>query len=104
MILERATTTPAPLTRRPRRLRGSAAVRSLVRETALTRDDLIYPMFVAHGRDIHREIPSMPGNFHWSCDRLPAEIEAIAGLGLKAVRSEEHMSELQSHSFISYAV
>jgi porphobilinogen synthase len=60
-------------------------MRSLVRETALSRDDLIYPLFVTHGRDICREIPSMPGNYHWSCDRLAAEIETIAALGLRAV-------------------
>src|SRR6476661_699508 len=85
MIVERPSSTTSPLTRRPRRLRTSEAVRSLVRETTLTCDDLIYPLFVTHGRGICREIPSMPGNYHWSCDRLPAEIEAIAKLGLRSV-------------------
>jgi porphobilinogen synthase len=85
MIIERTPATTPPLLRRPRRLRSSEAIRSLVRETVLSCDDLIYPLFVTHGRDVCREIPSMPGNNHWSCDRLPAEIEAIAGLGLRAV-------------------
>jgi porphobilinogen synthase len=66
-------------------LRGSEALRRMVRETHVTPDDLIYPLFVAPGRDLKREIPSMPGNFHWSVDRLPAEMEEIAGLGIPAV-------------------
>src|SRR5437879_6737706 len=70
---------------RPRRLRGSERLRRMVRETQVTTDDLVYPMFVAHGTGLKREIPSMPGNFHWSVDRLPAEVEAIAALGIPAV-------------------
>jgi porphobilinogen synthase len=57
----------------------------MVRETHVTVDDLIYPLFVAPGRDLKREIPSMPGNFHWSVDRLPAEAEEIAALRIPAV-------------------
>jgi porphobilinogen synthase len=70
---------------RPRRLRGSTALRRMVRETRVSVDDLIYPLFVAPGRDVKHEIASMPGNFHWSVDRLPAEMEEIAGLGIPAV-------------------
>ena len=48
--------------RRTRRLRGSAAVRGLVRETAIGPDDFIQPLFITHGTGIHREIGSMPGS------------------------------------------
>jgi porphobilinogen synthase len=57
----------------------------MVRETHVNADDLVYPMFVAPGRGVKHEIPSMPGNFHWSVDRLPAEVEEIASLGIPAV-------------------
>ena len=57
----------------------------MVRETHVTTDDLVYPLFVAPGTGLKREIPSMPGNFHWSVDRLAAEVEEIAGLGIPAV-------------------
>src|SRR5687768_16243694 len=70
---------------RPRRLRGSETLRRMVRETWVTVDDLIYPLFVAPGRDVKREIASMPGNFHWSVDRLAAEVVEVAGLGIPAV-------------------
>src|SRR5713101_6530224 len=70
---------------RPRRLRGSEPLRRMVRETHVTTDDLVYPLFVAPGTGLKREIPSMPGNFHWSVDRLPAEVEEIAALGIPAV-------------------
>src|SRR5947209_11146921 len=70
---------------RPRRLRGSEGLRRMVRETRVTTDDLVYPLFVAPGTGLKREIPSMPGNFHWSVDRLPAEVEEIAALGIPAV-------------------
>src|SRR2546428_13395510 len=70
---------------RARRLRGSEGLRRMVRETRVTVDDLVYPLFVAPGTGLKREIASMPGNFHWSVDRLPAEMEEIARLGIPAV-------------------
>jgi porphobilinogen synthase len=70
---------------RPRRLRCSPNFRRLMRETWLAPSDLIYPLFVVHGRDVKREIGSMPGNYHWSVDRLPAEAEEIAHLGIPAI-------------------
>ncbi len=76
---------PAFPASRPRRLRLSPGLRNLFRETAITPDDLIYPLFVRHGRDLQQEIRSMPGQFQWSVDRLPAEAETIAGLGIPAV-------------------
>ncbi len=70
---------------RPRRTRRTANLRRLVRETSLSPGDFIYPLFVVHGRDVKSEISSMPGNFHWSIDRLSTEVEEIAELGIPAV-------------------
>ncbi len=57
----------------------------MVRETRLGPDDFIYPLFVAPGTGLKREISSMPGNYHHSVDMLPDEIEAIVELGIPAV-------------------
>lgn len=70
---------------RPRRLRLSPAIRDLVRETALSPADFIYPLFVRHGSDLQLPIDSMPGQFQWTLDRLPAQAKAIAALGIRAV-------------------
>jgi porphobilinogen synthase len=71
-------------TQRPRRLRHHPLVRSLVRETTLAVDDLIFPLFVRTGRGINKEIASMPGNYQLSLDRLPEEVGRCVDLGLKA--------------------
>jgi len=71
--------------RRPRRLRRSETLRRMVRETQLSIDDLVYPLFVTHEANTCREIGSMPGNFHWSVDRIAAECGAVAELGIPAV-------------------
>jgi porphobilinogen synthase len=70
---------------RPRRLRLTPRLRAMVRETWLQPDDFVYPLFVRHGSDIRHEIPSMPGQYQWSVDRLPAEITEIAQLGIPGV-------------------
>ncbi len=70
---------------RPRRLRLSPQLRAMVRETRLDPGDLIYPLFVTHGRNVRREISSMPGVFQYSPDQLQAEIQTLAGLGIPAV-------------------
>ncbi len=72
-------------TARPRRLRLSPRLRAMVRETRLAPDDLIYPLFVAHGRGLKHEISSMPGVFQWSPDLLADEARAAAALGIPAV-------------------
>ena len=72
-------------TYRPRRLRISENVRRMVRENTVTVNDFIYPLFVLHGEGVKREISSMPGNYHFSPDMLPAEAEEIAKLGIPAV-------------------
>ena len=70
---------------RPRRLRRTEVLRRMVRETKLSVDDLIYPLFVIHGQGVKKEILSMPGSYHWSIDMLPAEVREIATLGIPAV-------------------
>jgi porphobilinogen synthase len=57
----------------------------MVRETTLSADDFIYPLFVIHGVGVRREIPSMPGNYQLSVDMLGPEIGEIAELGIPAV-------------------
>ncbi len=75
---------PNPVAR-PRRLRMSQNLRAMVRETTLSPDDFIYPLFVRSGANTQKEISSMPGVFQWSLDRLPYEIETIAKLRVPAV-------------------
>ncbi|UUZ89469.1 porphobilinogen synthase [Paenibacillus sp. P25] len=70
---------------RNRRLRGSNAIRSLVRENAVTVHDLIYPLFVTHGTNIKEEIASMPGVYHYSLDLLEQEIREVTELGIPAI-------------------
>lgn len=72
------------LIKRPRRLRNNN-IRDLVRENQLSVDDLIYPLFVVNGEGIKEEIPSMPGNYHWSLDLVMEEVENLVDLGIKAI-------------------
>ena len=70
---------------RTRRTRETAAMRRIVRETRLSADHLIYPMFVVEGENIRREISSMPGQYQLSVDQLVADCGEIAGLGVPGV-------------------
>ena len=70
---------------RPRRLRLSPAIRDMVRETLLSPTDFIYPLFIRHGDNSQVAVGSMPGQFQWTLDLLPAEAQAIAALGIRAV-------------------
>jgi porphobilinogen synthase len=70
---------------RHRRLRTSAAMRNLVREHHVRLEDLIYPLFVVEGTNVKEEIPSMPGVYHFSLDRLDAEMKEVAELGIQSV-------------------
>ncbi len=70
---------------RGRRLRRTAALRRMVRETIVTVDDLIYPMFVVSGTGVKEPIASMPGQYRWSVDLLVEECRRVAGLGIPAV-------------------
>ena len=69
-------------TYRPRRLRGNENLRRLVRETALSIDDLIYPMFVVHGHNTATEISAMPGCYQYSVDTLVIAAKELAALGI----------------------
>jgi porphobilinogen synthase len=71
--------------RRTRRLRRSESIRSLVRETAISADDFILPLFIIHGSGVRHEIGSMPGQFQLSVDQLPRELDELRELGIKAV-------------------
>ncbi|MCS7050234.1 MAG: porphobilinogen synthase, partial [Thermomicrobium sp.] len=68
-----------------RRLRRSEALRRLVRETRLSTDELIYPLFVVHGHGIRRAVSSMPGVYQLSVDQLAREAEELLELGIGAV-------------------
>ncbi|MBE0604135.1 MAG: porphobilinogen synthase, partial [Deltaproteobacteria bacterium] len=70
---------------RPRRLRRNETLRRMVRETKLSVDDLICPLFAAAGKGIRREVPSMPGVFNLSVENLVKEAREIARLGIPAV-------------------
>ncbi len=67
---------------RPRRLRADENLRRLTRETTISTDDLIYPMFVVHGNDTAVEISSMPGCYQYSVDRLVAAAKELTALGI----------------------
>jgi porphobilinogen synthase len=70
---------------RPRRLRGHPRLRDLVRETHLAVTDLIYPLFIYHGRNLRREIPSMPGQYQLSLDRLGETLAEVSELGIPGI-------------------
>ncbi|TLM78862.1 MAG: porphobilinogen synthase [Actinobacteria bacterium] len=70
---------------RPRRLRANESIRSMVRETSLQPTDLIYPLFVKPGEGKRDEIPSMPGVFQLSVDKVAPEIDDLKRLGVPAV-------------------
>ena len=75
----------AHVTFRPRRLREKPLLRRMVRETALSVDDLVYPLFVVHGRGVREPIGSMPGQFRISIDELLNEAKDAASLGIPAI-------------------
>ena len=70
---------------RPRRLRKSDNMRNLVQETHLNRDDFIAPVIVIEGRNIKKEVPSMPGIYQWSVDRISEEIENLLDAGITRI-------------------
>lgn len=87
---------------RPRRLRQSEPLRRLVRETRLSIDNLVYPLFVRYGRGVREEIRSMPGQYRFSVDKLPEEAEGISSLGIPAVLLfglPEHKDEVGSGAY-----
>ena len=70
---------------RTRRLRRNPFIRDMVRETKLSLDDFIYPLFIVEGEDIKREISSMRGVYHFSIDKVLDEIKEIMDLGIKSI-------------------
>ncbi len=70
---------------RPRRLRESPLMRSMVRETSLRIDDFVYPLFAVHGRGVREPISSMPGQYRLSIDELLKECKDAASMGIPAV-------------------
>lgn len=71
--------------KRPRRLRGGETIRRMVRETRMDKSSLVYPLFVRDGENIREEIPSMEGQYRYSVDRLPYELEALSRAGVSSV-------------------
>jgi len=78
---------------RGRRLRVNESIRSLVRETTLSPDDFMFPMFIAEGENIQVEIPSMPGIFRRSIDLTVKEVQELFDLGIRAVNIYVKVSE-----------
>ena len=70
---------------RNRRLRTNESIRSLVRETTISPNDFMFPMFVAEGKGVEVPLGSMPGLFRRSIDLTVKEIKELWGLGIKAV-------------------
>ena len=70
---------------RHRRLRKNQVIRDMVRETALNRQDFIYPIFVVEGENVKDEISSLENNYHYSIDRLHDIVDELKGAGVKSV-------------------
>ena len=83
--LLRTRSVPVPAADRPRRLRRTAALRSLVRETRLAPGQLVMPLFVISGRDRSELIRSLPGHARLSVDRVVARARELAKLGVGGV-------------------
>jgi len=87
---------------RPRRLRKTESIRKMVRETHLTPDDFIYPMFVTFGKGVKKKISSMPGCFQMSVDEIVKEAQNIYKLGIPAIilfGIPEHKDEKASEAY-----
>ncbi len=87
---------------RPRRLRSSARLRKMVRETRMDKSSLIYPMFVTEGSNIKEEIPSMKGQYRWSVDRMEERLSELAEAGIGGVMLfgiPEQKDELGSQAY-----
>ena len=87
---------------RTRRTRETAAMRRMVRETRLSVDNLIYPMFVVEGENVKQEISSMPGQYQLSVDRLVADCAEIAALDIPGVilfGIPDHKDDLASQAY-----
>ena len=70
---------------RPRRLRKNENFRRMIRETKLSVDDLVYPLFVTGGKNVKKPISAMPGNYQMSVDQIVREVKATKELGIPAI-------------------
>lgn len=87
---------------RPRRLRKNETLRRMVRETSISVDDLILPLFVTHGKGVRNPINSMPGHFQFSIDELKKEVKEVNSLSIPAVilfGIPEHKDEAGSEAY-----
>ncbi|WP_288617602.1 porphobilinogen synthase [uncultured Eubacterium sp.] len=87
---------------RPRRLRTSANLRKMVRETRMDKSSLIYPMFIVEGTNIKEEIPSMMGQYRYSVDRMEEKLEQLSRAGIGGVMLfgiPDHKDELGSGAY-----
>ena len=90
------------LTIRPRRLRTSAKLRKMVRETRMDKSSLVYPMFVMDGENKKEEIPTMPGQFRYTLDRMPEILQEMADAGVGSVMLfgiPDHKDEVGSGAY-----
>ena len=87
---------------RPRRLRSSARLRKMVRETRVDKTSLIYPMFVTEGTNVKEEIPSMAGQYRYSVDRMEEKLTELAEAGVGGVMLfgiPDHKDEIGSGAY-----
>jgi len=92
---------------RHRRLRTTAGMRKLVRETELRASDFIYPIFVTEEENVKSEVPSMPGVYQLSLDRLKEEMEEVASLGIQSVivfGVPEHKDDVGSGAYHDHGI
>ncbi|NWF76108.1 MAG: porphobilinogen synthase [Nitrospirae bacterium] len=92
---------------RPRRLRKNETIRRMVRETSLSPDNFIYPLFVTFGKGVRKEISSMPGCFQESVDKVVKHAKEIHSLGIPAViifGIPEYKDDIGSGAYDEYGV
>lgn len=92
---------------RTRRLRANANIRSMVRETRISKDSLIYPMFFEEGENIFEEIESMPGQYRMSIDRCDGVIKELLDAGVKSVMLfgiPKHKDEVGSEAYHDHGI
>ena len=92
---------------RTRRLRANAIIRNMVRETRISKDSLIYPMFFEEGENIFEEIKSMPGQYRMSIDRCDSVIKELLDAGVGAVMLfgiPKHKDEVGSEAYHDHGI
>ncbi|MDP2167748.1 MAG: porphobilinogen synthase [Thermodesulfovibrionales bacterium] len=92
---------------RPRRLRGNAAIRKMVRETSLSVDNLIYPLFITYGKGVRKKISSMPGCYQESIDLALKNAKEAHALGIPAILLfgiPEHKDKLGTSAYSEHGI